>query len=535
MAQPLLSQSDFQSEATRVVLDAERAYSVSGQWRNIFERTFELVIPERYSELQRNPDALYSKIWDSTAVESAQQLSNLLVSGLTPPWTPWFMLVPGPLITGDARVELRKSLHFVNQVLFLHLNLSNFVSEMQSTFLDCTLGTGAVAIQPHSRGIGVEFANIPIEQVAILRDSVGRLTHIFRTYEYPAQEFLTIKKFKEAVSEDFITKLQANVQQKLNVIDAVVLNDDGKSATKFFVLKTADTAAGNEPVMLDRKSMKRFPIKVPRWAPIPGQPYGRGPAMMGFGDIRSLNKAKELTLKNLAKEVAGIYTIRDDGVVNAYNTVLRPGSMIPVASNDQANPSIRPMPSSGRFDVAQFGIADLRESIKRLFLADQFSPIEGTKMSATEIAERGRVIAQNLGATYAGFQNDLLIPIVNDTLQILQSQNQLPAGVEIDRESVDIMFVSSIANAQRLAEVDAMLQFATISQSLSELDPRAGLVLDAEGFQRRIAELLAVDENLLRSSEDVERETDQAIQLLQAQQGEPNAGGQPQPVPAGAA
>jgi len=521
VAEPILSDTDAATSlAQRIIMDNDRAQVVQAQWLNTFERVFELVAPERNDEAQRNPDSMYSKVWDSSPIEAAQQLTNLLVSGLFPPWTPWFMLVPGALVQGEQREAMSRALFFVNQQLFLQLNLSNLIPEVQATFLDLTVGTGAIMQQPRKGGDGLEFGNIPIEQLAILRNAVGEITHTFRTYEYPAVELLQL--FKDKFSQMFLDELNKDISRTYDVVEAIIATDKRDKFWHYLILRHPDEQTDNRPVMLTAKELGYNPIKIPRWAPIPGQPYGRGPAMMSFGDIRSLNKIKELYLKNAWKAVAGIYTGRDDGILNPYNTVLKPGTIIPVASNDTNNLSLREIPQSGRFEVAEFGIKDLRDSIRKAFLADQFSPVEGTKMSALEIAQRGRAIAQNLGATYAGLQNDLLVPIVKDSLTILQKQNKLPKGFTIDRELVDVVFLSQIAQAQRLTEVDAMLQFATISQQLASTDPRAALLIDVDKFQRRAAELLSVDKNLLKSKAQVEEEIDELREQLQPE-GEPNA------------
>jgi hypothetical protein len=497
----------------------------------VFERIFELVIPERHTEWSNEPDSLYNRVWDSTPVESAQQLSNLLTSGLTPVWTPWFQLVPGPLVEGEERSELRKSLRFVNQVLFLHLNLSNFTQQIQSMYLDTIVGTGAITIQPHRRGKGVEFSNVPIEQLSILRDSTDEITHVFRRHCYTAAEFLNMPKYVDKISDNLRDELHKNITRKVEILESVVEGDKPDKWHYYVILMKQDELRQDEPVMLEEKTFKRNPFKIVRWSPVPGQPFGRGPAMLSFGDIRLLNKIKELSIKNMAKAVAGIYTVRDDGVVNPRNIVLKGGALIPVGSNDGANPTIRELPRSGQFELTQFGLGDLRESIRKAFLADQFSPTVGTKMTATEIVERGRIISQNLGSTYASFQLDVFIPLLNDMIMILQEQGELPEGFKIDQEEVDVMFISSIANAQRLSEVDAMIQFAGITQQLAQLDPRAGILLNAQEFQRRIAELLAVDENLLRSDEEVEETTEQGVEAMAAMQG--GGGDVPQGLPTG--
>jgi hypothetical protein len=527
MDDPLLSKTDElqNTKAKRIRMDFQRAEAISIPWDQVHERVYEYVIPERHTEWSQEPDALYSQVWDSTPVEAAQSLSNTLASGLTPVWTPWFQLVPGPLVKDDERAELREALHIVNQILFLHLNLSNFTPQIQSTFLDLTVGTGAISIQPHRRGRGVEFSNIPIEQLSILRDSADDVTHIFRKRKLKALDILVNDDYLKKLRPEKVTELEKDITKDHIVIEAIIRSKNAKKWSYDLMLLGGDDQ-GSGDVILDERSFGRQPIKVGRWNTVPGQPFGRGPAMLAFGDIRLLNKVKELGMKNLAKAVAGIYTVLDDGIVNPRNIQLRGGALIPVGSNDRGNPTIKELERSGQTELLQFALGDLRESIRRAFFADQFSPTIGTKMSALEISERGRVISQSLGATYASVQHDILIPLLNDMIEILQKQDELPKGFKIDREEIDVMFISSIANSQRYAEVEAMMQFAQFTMQLQQLDPRAAVVLNAEEYQRRIAELLAVDEAMLRSAEEVEETTQQAVEGMAAMQGGGEGAGQ---------
>ena len=61
---------------------------------------------------------------------------------------------------------------------------------------------------------------------------------------------------------------------------------------------------------------------------------------------------------------------------------------------------------------------------------------------------------------------------------------------------------------------------------ISQLDPRAGIVLDADKFQREIATLLTIPDRLLRSPAEVQQMTEEALQTgaaLQAVTGEQGA------------
>ncbi len=525
MVQPLLSKSNISNLGQRLWADWQRASTRHSDFMYLFEMVFRLVAPDRLGTYGGNAKWSYSEVWDSTAVEAAQELVDTLVGGVMPPWSPWFLLVPGPAVEDEAqRKEISDALMLITQTLLVELNTSNIVKQAQATFLDFLGGTGDLLIKPKRDGKGVAFQNQPVDQIAILRESEGEVTHIFREFEYSASEILLF--FSDALPDDKIKELEEDITRIVRVVEATVIGDDGRSWFRYFVTDFGESATGvggadvSGPLILKEEKLKYNPHHVVNWAPVPGSPYGRGPAVMSYGDIRSLNKAKELMLKNMWKHVAGVYTYTPDGVFNPRTMRMVPGAFIPVASTNTQAPTIAPLPVSSDIGVAQFGIAELRESIRKMFLSSVFSPVQGTKMSATEIVQRSRLLADRLGATYAGLVNDLLIPLISKTVMILARQGRLPRDFRLDRGVVDVVFLAQLAQAQRLQEVDALIQFAAVAQQVVAAEPGSPMLLDPVKFQLKVAELLSVDTRILRTEEEVRTKMEQMQQLLAQAQGQ---------------
>ncbi|RMD97808.1 MAG: hypothetical protein D6816_16995 [Bacteroidetes bacterium] len=517
----LLSKSSTDNIATRLWNDWRRAATIHTDFIQSFEMTMKLVAPERLGSFGGSIRQDYDQIWDSTAVEAAQSLVDTLVAGIMPPWSPWFMLVPGEVVTGDDRKVIGDLLAAVNRTLLIELNVTNIVKEAQAAFLDLMCGSADLMVKPRKDGRGVAFKCQPIEQIKVLRESDGSVTHIFREFEYSAAELLRF--FRDKLPQIAIAELEEDITRIYRVVEATVLDAgspiEDPQWMRFLLTDLSGSASGVAsvtdigPLILEQEDLDFNPHHVINWAPVPNSPYGRGPATMAYGDIRSLNKTKELLLKNMWKQVAGVYTYKPDGIFNPKTMRPRPGAFIPVGSTSTQEPTIAPLPFSSDIGAAQIGIADLRESIRAMFLSGSFSPVQGTKMSATEIVTRSRELADRLGATYAGIVNDLLIPIIEKTIRILAKQKRIPEQIKLDRSVVDVVFLAQLAQAQRLQEVDSMLQFAQFAQLLTQGDPSQA-ILDPVKFQRRIAELLAVDSRLLKSDAELEQ---QAQRLAQAQ------------------
>lgn len=499
---------------------AEDTFSLKEMyWQPKWDDVWEFTMPERNRQKGRNPNAYYDNVYDSTAIRGARGLANTLLAGLTPPWMPWFMLSPGPAFSATEASEMMEDLDVVNKILMLHFNLSNFIGEMQSSFLDCTVSTGAIRVEPRPSGVGVQFRNVPLDEIAVTEDEMGELQHIFHRRSMRAEELIQ-KYRKELKDEQYIKQLEEKPDEMIDLV-AATITEGGKTKFTLWIKEKVDT-------VLEERTLPRNPYIVFRWSRVPGHSYGVGPAMELYGDNRYLNKIKELAIKNVALAVAGVYTGRDDGILNPHGLRIRPATVIPVASNDQQNPTLQRLDTSAQLDIAQFAIENLRGDIRKGFYADRFTPDGRTPQTATEIVEKAKIIAQELGATYGILEKELLGPLVTKVVDILASQGVIPEEIRVDPYTVGITFLSSLAQAQRLQEVDTLMQFGAVIQQMSQTDPRIATVFDGEKAARKIGELLRVGADVMRSpseAKQLQEEAMQGMQMMQQMQG--GAGGEP--------
>jgi hypothetical protein len=314
------------------------------------------------------------------------------------------------------------------------------------------------------------------------------------------------------------------------VILSIVVPDD-RNKGKFRHIMVPEKM--QDHIVLKDVVLKRNPYIVFRWSRIPGTRLGRGPAMRAIHDIRYLNRIKEFALDNAAMASAGVWTGADDGLFNPYTVHIEPGIVVPVASNDSNAPSLRPLEVGANFNVSQFMLETMRSDVKKAFFADRFGNIDGPKMTATEVIQRSRVIAQELSSTFGRLQTELLIPLVQKMSAILADQGVIDP-IEIDGKNLDVVFVSPLAQAQELEKMDNLMQWVTITQQLGQFDPRAAVAPDYIEIIKKSAKMLQVDLDVLRSDEEIQTELEaaQAAQQAQAQQQGALTGGTEQQGPA---
>ena len=132
-------------------------------------------------------------------------------------------------------------------------------------------------------------------------------------------------------------------------------------------------------------------------------------AVNALPDIKTLNKTKELVLKNGSLAVSGAYTVVDDGIINVNNVKVQPGALIPVSSNagGVAGPTIAPLTNGSRFDAGQLIIQDLQNAINEALFANPLGPIDLPVKTATEVALRQQELSQRIGAAFGRLQFEL--------------------------------------------------------------------------------------------------------------------------------
>ena len=227
-----------------------------------------------------------------------------------------------------------------------------------------------------------------------------------------------------------------------------------------------------------------------------------------------------MILKNASLAIAGVYTARDDGVLNPANIRIAPGSVIPVASNGGGQgPSLTPLPRSSDFNVAQIIIKDLVDNIKTTLLDDSIPPDSASARSATEVMERMKSLATNLGSAFGRLITEALIPIVQRTLKVMDDQKIIDLPLRVDGNVVKIVPQSPLAQSQNMTDLQNVMQFIQIAQGLG---PVGQVAVNQDAVLDYLANKMGVPGSILNSKQQrkviVEQMAQTAVQAQQSQQ-----------------
>lgn len=514
-------------EVQKLKKRAEEAFAhKDGKWESLLQKVWRYTMPERDMETMNTGGDIFRHLWDSTAPRAALNLANQMVSGLTPPWSQWFELAPGPGIVDDnEKQDMISELKLINLDLFTQINASNFLQEMQPTLLDGIVGTGCIKIEPTDDNTSIRFKNIPIDQIAIREGRESTIDHVYHKMKMHADEI--VERFGEKLNSSQRDSLNQEPDKKMKIM-AIVVPDKGTKFVHYLILESFDG------IVLEKKELDYNPYKVFRWSKLPNDAYGRGPALLAVSDAKNLNNIQEFRIRNMHFASIGAWTVVDDGITNAFSLSITPGARIPVATNDTASPSIAKLPMGSDMNVAQLGVSELRDSIEEQFFANRFSPKVGTKFSAAEVHERGRQIALAIGPTYGLLTVELLIPLIRAMIIIRSKQDSdvyepIEELLQRDRFTLEIQFRASIAQAQRSGEASDHLQFLQTVGTFTQIFPQAAGVVDPDVLLRHVGNLLNIIPTAMRSPDEAKAHMEKALQgaqQLQQAQGQPQQGAQ---------
>ncbi len=479
-------------------------------FRSLYEDAYEFALPQRnlydgYWEGNVGGQKKMARVFDSTAINSTQRFANRLQSGIFPPQRKWCRLEPGTDIPADRRVEAMMALDVYAEKMFAVIKQSNFDIAIGEFLLDLSVGTAVMMVQPGDDVSPINFIPVPQYLVAIEEGANGQVDNVYRRMRIKGESIQ--KQWPDAKIDD---RLQRKIDDKptddVELIEATVLDQQRGDYGYYVIHKESKTE-------LVYRRLKISPWVVSRYMKVAGEVYGRGPVITALPDVKTLNKTKELLLKNAALAISGVFTAADDGVLNPATVKIIPGAIIPVARNGgPQGESLKPLPRAGDFNVSQLVINDLQQNIKRILLDESLPPDNMSARSATEVVERMKELSQNLGSAFGRLINETMIPLVAKILQVMDDRGLIDMPLRVNGLEVKVSPVSPLAMAQNMDEINNLMQYAQIAGSMG---PEGQFALKKSEALDMIADRLGIPASIRYSPEERAQQMQQAAQMAQ--------------------
>jgi len=146
-------------------------------------------------------------------------------------------------------------------------------------------------------------------------------------------------------------------------------------------------------------------------------------------------------------------------------------------------------------------------------LDDTLPPDNMSARSATEIAERMKELAQNLGSAFGRLITETMIPLVSRILYVMDEAGLIDMPLRVNGLEVKVTPVSPIAQAQNMTDIEKITQWVQLSSALGQegqMAVRVGAIADY------IADKLGVPAELRTTPQERQQMKEQLMQVAQA-------------------
>lgn len=427
------------------------------------------------------------EVFNDTPITALQKFANRTQQQLTPSWKTWAMLKAGSDIPEEDKEAANLKLEEVTEVIFDHIHHSNFMTASHESHMDLGISTGCLICE---EGDGIQsslkFRSIPMMEMVPEKDAKSNWAEI------KVEVGTIIEMYPSAKLNETLNKmLKDEPLKEVDLIEGVIFDHRTRKYNHILLHpKEAD-------VLMDNV-VESSPFITYREQVSAGKAMGFGRILQILPTILKLNAMSYYEDCAVIAAATGSYTMRDDGVLNPDNIrISDPFSLLLVDSNDNANPSIRPLEVSARFDVTDVKIKQMEDNINQVMESKSFGNIEETPVrTATEMSIRNSELLKNSQASTGRLQTEFLERILARIVYVLGQAGKIPP-LKVNGKEITIKFTSPAARIQDAEELAALQEFRMYTQ---EMPPEVvAAKFKVEEMPAFVAERTGLPASLMRS------------------------------------
>lgn len=490
----------------------------------LWQSTADLTFPQTYgiSSTVSPGTELMSGLFDTTAVEEAENMASGLVSNLFPAGQRFFTVTaPGKL---RDNAEAKEYLPYLVEQVHEQMFNSNFIAQVSNTIhYWVVFGTGAIYSDWTVKD-GLNYRDYAIGTYQCLENAQGIIDTIILTCPMSARQI--VEKFG-ANSGQSVLEAFSKPDGKENIFDVIQYIAPRPQYDPDPYLRPSTAAPWQsvyvqekDAVLLEESGYDEFPFAVPRYQVIYRETYGRGRGTTMLPQVRTLNRLAKDYLEmsnkwvNPAREILESF----EGVVD----------VTPGANNYVTQiPSIKAieMGANGAYPVTKDMLEYRREGIRQGFFKNAFeplTPLEGDRRTTIEIIERLKEGMKRLSKPIGRLFTEFLTPKIVRTIRLLVRNGVVERPPDILAGApLKIEFVNPLALALRDQQARAGQYWISALINATEVIPGVLDNADTDEWARDLGESLGVKSNQIRpvrKRDEIRQQRAAAQQMMQEAQ-----------------
>ena len=524
---------EIRQQLNRINASLEKEYK---EWEPSWKRIAELSRSFRGKfENEKNKEFLRRSddVIDNVLNDCADTLAAGLQSGLTNPTTRWFKfsLADTDLLNWKP---VKTWLYDVENIILTILNKSNFYKLTPTVYKEMGLFGQPCLLHEESPATISRFYAFTVGEYMLATNNELAVDTCFRRFSMTIHQLAAafgLVNLPTTLQNDYRNGRVAN---EYNVIHAILPNFmlnrgkmDNKNKPYMSLYYLPDYSASES--ILRISGYDRFPILAPRWETVSTETYGISPAMHGLGLTKSLqkwHKTRHLGVDLVTRPPMNVPAkMYEDGAapdllpggINIFDERTGPQSVTPTFNVN--------------FDLNNLNltIADTKENIRTSMFYRLFNAILSVdkRMTATEVDKISSEQMVQLGPVLTNIINEFLSPCL---MRVYDNAFKLgaipPPPPELEGQSLEIEYVSMLAQAQKAVELSASMDFVQFVGAVAQYNPKAINKLDYNELIDDYVDKRGVNPKIIRSTEEVNKmeqaeqaKADQQAMMQQALEG----------------
>ena len=492
----------------------EKLLAQRSNWEKHWQDLADYLLPRKadITKKRTQGDKRTELIYDSTGIHSVELLASSLHGMLTSPANPWFSMRYRDLDL-EQDDEANEWLEGCVDLLNKALQRSNFQQEIHELYYDLVVfGTGCLFIEYDPNGLRFSARNIG--EITIAANAEDRIDTVYRCFELTARQIA--QRFQGVTLPDRVEKdLEKNPYNEHEIVHAVYPNEGqssvfNKPIISIYYHKETKT-------LLGQGGFDEFPFCVPRFNKDSTGNYGRSPGMSCLSDVKMVNRMSEVSIRSAQKQLDPPLMVPDDGFLLPVRTTPGALNFYRTGTRDR----LEPLQAGAQNPIGLNMEEQRRNAIRSAFYVDQLQLNESPSMTATEVLQRNEEKMRLLGPVMGRLQSELLQPLIQRSFKLMLRNGELPVPPEsLQGQDIDIEYVSPLAKAQKMTDLQSMMRGLEIMLQLAEVAPVMDY-LDENGLVKYLIDVAGIPARVIRSDDEVaniRKEQAEQAQLMADQQ-----------------
>lgn len=503
----------------------ETALTKKQMWGSLFQKAYRLSQPNRnvfdMRPIGQNPGTFNIQgmdiawyVFDLTLAHATDVWVNQIVNALCPAGKKWLSFTAGTEVPEEQKDEVNKALQSRTDLFFKYLHKSNFQLVVHECFMDAVVSTGFMTI---NEGIDQKmpfiFCANPPDCIYADEGPHGTFDAYYRDWTRMPLEHAKVMWPKFRTPHNLTENQDDEIL--VTLYEILYYNYDNEK-WEYRVIHSDSRSLCYE------RTDKTSAFVGWRVKKLPGETYGRGPAMDATPAAGTINQALYDEIVSANFRALPMYLGFEDGVFNPHNFKMIPNTIVACAPTAAGTWPLQPVPPAGDIQWSMLILNELRQQIHDIMHTNPMPAIEDPKATATEILKRDQRDTELRAAQDSRIQQEFFRPFVVRCVDILRRKG-IWDDIEVDGEIIDIDFETPLVTSQGQKEVIELLQHIQFIQGLYGAEAASGFY-KTEKLSYWAAEKLNINLELVKNEEELlemmENVQEQKAQMMEQQAAE---------------